>query len=69
MYHLFSGHNYYPESGLGDYVGPYEDLALAEDAARSQTEDLKFFSTDWWVIVAEQDGRLQEVSRGYKEWR
>ena len=57
-FHVFAGDDYYPMSGLGDYVGFVDDLMLA----RQLGENAK---SDWWT-VAQQDetGRLVEIDRG-----
>lgn len=65
MYHLFSGQNYYPESGLGDYVNAFETQEEAEEIGRQKCgQDGTNWQNDWWVVVTEVDGRLTTVSRG-----
>lgn len=62
MYHLFSGANYYPDSGLGDYISSYDDLGEAEEEGRSLIEGRR----DWFSIITEQDKKLVELTY---DWR
>lgn len=67
MFHLFSGQGYYPQSGLGDYVGPYETLEEAEvEGMRKTNPNQTKFEDDWYSVIIERDGRLQEVRSGWK---
>lgn len=68
MFHLFAGQGYYPESGLGDYIGPYETLDEAEAEGKNKTAPRGNFSwgeQDWYSVITESDGRLVEVASGW----
>jgi hypothetical protein len=65
-YHLFAGYNYYPDSGLGDYRGSFDEEADAIEAGKIGVS-AKEFGPDWWVVITEQGGGLIESARGYRE--
>lgn len=50
-YHLFAWDLYYPEGGLGDYVGSFSTLENARYNARRVKKDR-------WQIMGTTEGRL-----------
>lgn len=52
MFHLFGGSHYYPCGGLDDYLGSYDVLDDAIEAAR-QTDN------EWWHVA---DDNMQRVA-------
>jgi hypothetical protein len=64
-YHLFAGYNYYPEAGLGDYEGSFdeENEAIEVGKAAVNTES---HGPDWWLVITERDGNLLETAGGYR---
>lgn len=61
-YLLFSGQNYYPSSGTGDYVGSFPSL---DDALNSIVSSIN----DWYeVVYIENDGTLRTAERGKIEF-
>lgn len=59
-YHLFSGYSYYPDSGLGDYKGSFEEL---EEALTAGGERVTIDNDDWFVVIGHSDdGALVELN-------
>lgn len=52
-YHVFAGDHYYPTSGVGDYVGGFQDLQEATTAGWKDGPD--------WVIVLTENENHQLV--------
>lgn len=69
-FHLFAGQGYYPQSGLGDYVGGFDSLEEAESAGekvcgpKPDGHDGYWNSEDWYSVITERDGVLVEVGWG-----
>lgn len=69
MYHLFAGAGYYPMSGLGDYIAPFETEDEAVNTGKALTDynpEKPYSGHDWYSVITEQNGRFVEVSAGYK---
>ena len=47
-YLLFSGHDYYPIGGMGDFAGDFDTLEAAIESANS-------FAADWQEIYDQQE--------------
>ena len=64
---LFAGVSYYPDGGMGDYVGYFE----SEEAARGAAMFLLRAGYDWWQIAklgTDPAGRPSlEVVRNFPE--
>lgn len=70
MFHLFAGNNYYPDSGLGDYVQSFEEEDEAQIVGANlckPPDDDTYGHLDWWAVISDHGGRLTEVSRGYSK--
>jgi hypothetical protein len=57
MFFLFAGMSYYPEGGMGDYVGTYATLEEAQAAYWSNGSDYQ-----WAHIATVINGELKRVS-------
>lgn len=63
MYHVFAGAQYYPSSGLGDYIDSYATLEEARAAAMESRSWV-----DWWaIVVTTPEGKLSSIDSGYYE--
>lgn len=61
-YHAFAGDFYYPMQGIGDYVGGFQELHDATDAA------WRHGHPDWVVVLTENENRqLVEVYNEHRE--
>lgn len=61
-YHLFAGANYYPNGGMYDYVGTFDTLEAAKEAAESGEY------TDWANIAQIRDGDLVWLLQFHGTW-
>ncbi len=64
VYLLFSGQNYYPQGGAGDFVSTHESLEAARAAVN--VEETK--RADKWAQVASFDGETLEVEDEFGSW-
>ncbi len=64
VYLLFSGQNYYPQGGAGDFVSTHESL----EAARAAFDVDEAKRADKWGQVASFDGEKLEVEDDFGSW-
>lgn len=48
---LFAGDNYYPERGLGNWLGFFPTMESARSAGTTKTDDRSCCLHDWYQIV------------------
>lgn len=57
-YHLFSGANYYPSIGLGDYIGSFDDAKQAHARGKALLADGRSHCQWYYIAYTKEDGSL-----------
>ena len=64
-YHLFTGDDYYPQAGLGNYQESFDSEDEAIEAGRSYIDKKRTrFPDDWYYVIAEVSGHLAMLASG-----